>query len=204
MSSMPVVFEHLDLAAEVVVSHPPRALRQVEVGEHPVAGGDAFGIIVLLGFGEHLAGLVNRRIGLVLLDIIGNQAARPDEVIEIAQVLLGMLAAEFLHAPHAFEDFSPVVLVVEMVETDAKRDSLHAHVARNGSPPEERIAHGGSLGTRRGALCRVCNTPSKRCPPVVKESAKPVRPPAPRGHRRKQKACRPQKRREMTECACKK
>ena len=57
-----------------------------------------------------------------------------------------MLAAEFLHAPHAFEDFSPVVLVVEMVETDAKRDSLHAHVARNGSPPEERIAHGGSLG----------------------------------------------------------
>ena len=46
------------LAAEVVVSHPLRALRQVEVAEHPVAGGDAFGVIVVLGFGEHLAGLV--------------------------------------------------------------------------------------------------------------------------------------------------
>ena len=70
-----------------------------------------------------------------------------------------MLAAEFLHAPHAFEDFSPVVLVVEMVETDAKRDSLHAHVARSGSPPEERIAHGGSLAksviSRQGAVRRM-------------------------------------------------
>ena len=141
-----VVFEHLDLAAEVVVSHPPRALRQVEVAEHPVAGGDAFGVIVVLGFGEHLAGLVNRRVGLVLLDIIGNQAARPDEIIEIAQVFLGMLAAEFLHALHPFEDFRPVVLVVEMVETDAKRDSLHPYVARGFGPPEERVAHCGGFG----------------------------------------------------------
>ena len=73
--------------------------------------------------------------------MIGNQAARPDEIIEIAQVFLGMPAAEFLHAPHAFEDFRPVVLVVEMVETDAKRDSLHPYVARGFGPPKERVAH---------------------------------------------------------------
>lgn len=136
-----VVFEHLDLTAEVVVSHPPRALCQVKVGEHPIARCDALGIIVRLGFGEHLAGFVNRRIGLVLLDVIGNQPARPDEVIEVAQVLLGMLPAEFLHTLHAFDDFLPVVLIVEMIETDAKRDSLYTHVARSAGPPEKRVAH---------------------------------------------------------------
>lgn len=103
-------------------------------------------IVVGLGFGEHPPRLVNRHVELFLLGVVGHQAAPPDEIVEIGQVLPAVLHAEILHPTDSVENPLAVVVVIEMVQPQAERRGLHPGPSLLPGTPEQRVAHRQHLG----------------------------------------------------------
>ena len=142
-----MTFQDIEFTAEILVRLPEGVLHEVEVSQQAVAIGNAALVVVGLRFGKHLARLVHRNVILALLDVVGDQASAPDEIVEITQLLrLAVRQAEIPHALRTFEDSLAVVPEIIIVEFEAQRNGLHLHPACFACACEERIAHLQPLG----------------------------------------------------------